>query len=82
MYGGAETSLAAALAGRRDATLVATKIWAPSPVEGREQFRRQERVDVVIPGTRDPEHVRANARAGDLPRFRTEERRLVEDLAG
>ena len=28
MYGGAEASLAAALEGRRDAAIVATKIWA------------------------------------------------------
>jgi diketogulonate reductase-like aldo/keto reductase len=41
MYGGAEASLAAALEGRRDRADVATKIWAPSVEEGREQFRRQ-----------------------------------------
>jgi aryl-alcohol dehydrogenase-like predicted oxidoreductase len=50
MYGGAEASLASALEGRREQALVATKIWAPSTVEGREQFRRQlawyGRVDV------------------------------------
>lgn len=41
MYGGAERSLAAALeSGREDAT-VATKIWAGSVAEGREQFARQ-----------------------------------------
>ena len=50
MYGGAEASLAAALDGRRDGTLVATKIWARSVDEGRAQFARQldwyGRVDV------------------------------------
>ncbi len=30
MYGGAERSLSAALAGQRDSTIVATKIWAGS----------------------------------------------------
>ena len=41
MYGGAETSLAAALAGRRNAAAIATKIWTGSVEEGREQYRRQ-----------------------------------------
>jgi diketogulonate reductase-like aldo/keto reductase len=41
MYGAAERSLAAALDGRRDRAAVATKIWAPSVDEGREQYRRQ-----------------------------------------
>ena len=41
MYGGAEAALAAALEGRRDRADVATKIWASSVDEGREQFRRQ-----------------------------------------
>jgi diketogulonate reductase-like aldo/keto reductase len=41
MYAGAEASLAVALDGRRDAADVATKIWARSPGEGREQLRRQ-----------------------------------------
>lgn len=38
MYGGAEASLGAALHGRGT---VATKIWAPSVEEGREQYARQ-----------------------------------------
>ena len=50
MYGGAERSLAAALEGRREHAVVATKIWAPSVDEGRRQFARQVgwygRVDV------------------------------------
>jgi diketogulonate reductase-like aldo/keto reductase len=50
MYGGAERSLAAALDGRREGVAVATKIWAGSAGEGREQFARQRawfgRVDV------------------------------------
>jgi diketogulonate reductase-like aldo/keto reductase len=50
MYGGAEGSLAAALEGRRDETVVATKIWSRSVDEGRAQFARQlewyRRVDV------------------------------------
>ena len=37
----AEASLSAALGGRRDEAIVATKIWARSVDEGREQFRRQ-----------------------------------------
>lgn len=41
MYRGAESALGAALAGRRDGVSVATKIWARSVEEGREQFRRQ-----------------------------------------
>ena len=41
MYGGAEASLGAALRDRRDGAVVATKIWASSAAEGREQFRRQ-----------------------------------------
>jgi diketogulonate reductase-like aldo/keto reductase len=40
-----------------------------------------ERVDVVIPATRDPEHARANAAAGEPPWFGPDERRLVERLA-
>jgi diketogulonate reductase-like aldo/keto reductase len=41
MYGNAERSLAAALQGRRDDATVATKIWAPTPEQGHEQFARQ-----------------------------------------
>ncbi|HEY6031233.1 MAG TPA: hypothetical protein VIU44_11740, partial [Gaiellaceae bacterium] len=41
MYRGAERSLAEALDGRRDEVQVATKIWARSAAEGREQFQRQ-----------------------------------------
>lgn len=41
MYRGAERSLAEALDGRRDEVTVATKIWARSVDEGREQFQRQ-----------------------------------------
>jgi diketogulonate reductase-like aldo/keto reductase len=41
MYGGAEGSLGAALAQRPDAATIATKIWAASGEEGREQYRRQ-----------------------------------------
>jgi diketogulonate reductase-like aldo/keto reductase len=41
MYRGAERSLAAALDGRRDSAVVATKIWARSVAEGKEQLRRQ-----------------------------------------
>lgn len=41
MYRGAERSLAEALEGRRDQVAVATKIWARTPDEGREQFQRQ-----------------------------------------
>ena len=41
MYRGAEQSLGAALEGRREGTIVATKIWTPSVEEGRDQYRRQ-----------------------------------------
>jgi diketogulonate reductase-like aldo/keto reductase len=40
------------------------------------------RVDVVIPATRNPEHARTNAAAGQPPWLGPEERRLVERLAG
>jgi diketogulonate reductase-like aldo/keto reductase len=40
-----------------------------------------ERVDAVIPATRNPAHARANARAGSPPLFDAEKRRLVERLA-
>lgn len=41
MYGRAEAALGAALAGRRDEAIVATKIWTPSVEEGRAQYARQ-----------------------------------------
>jgi diketogulonate reductase-like aldo/keto reductase len=41
-----------------------------------------ERVDVVIPATRNPLHAAENARAGEPPWFGPDERRLVEELAG
>ncbi|MDH4176367.1 MAG: aldo/keto reductase [Thermoleophilia bacterium] len=41
MYGGAERSLGAALAGRRESAVVATKIWTPDPVAARAQYQRQ-----------------------------------------
>jgi diketogulonate reductase-like aldo/keto reductase len=40
-----------------------------------------ERVDVAIPATRNPEHARANAAAGEPPWFGERERTLVEELA-
>jgi diketogulonate reductase-like aldo/keto reductase len=40
------------------------------------------RVDVAIPATRDPEHARENAEAGEPPWLGPDERRLVEHLAG
>jgi diketogulonate reductase-like aldo/keto reductase len=40
-----------------------------------------ERIDLVIPATKSPERARANARAGDGPRFTPEQRALVERLA-
>lgn len=40
-----------------------------------------ERVDLAIPATTSPEHARANAAAGELPWFDTEQRRLVERYA-
>lgn len=41
MYGRAERSLGAALDGRRDRAVVATKIWAPTVEQGRAQFEDQ-----------------------------------------
>ncbi len=41
-----------------------------------------ERVDVVIPATRNPLHAAQNALAGEPPWFGPDERRLVERLAG
>lgn len=43
MYGAAEASLGAALEGRRDEAVVATKIWAGSIGEGRSHFEDQLR---------------------------------------
>jgi aryl-alcohol dehydrogenase-like predicted oxidoreductase len=40
MYGEAERVLGSALRGRRDAALIATKIWAQTPAEGRTQAER------------------------------------------
>ena len=40
------------------------------------------RVDVVIPATRNPLHAVENAAAGEPPWFGPDERRLVERLAG
>ncbi|HEV7640743.1 MAG TPA: aldo/keto reductase, partial [Gaiellaceae bacterium] len=40
-----------------------------------------ERIDSVIPATKSPERARANARAGEGPRFTPEQRALVERLA-
>jgi aryl-alcohol dehydrogenase-like predicted oxidoreductase len=40
MYGAAEQTLARTLGGRRDGVLVATKVWAGTAREGREQIRR------------------------------------------
>lgn len=40
-----------------------------------------QRVDLVIPGTKSPERARANARAGEPPWLGPEERRYVERLA-
>jgi len=47
-------------------------IWNP---------RTGERIDCVIPATSKPERARANARAGEGPRFTSEQRALVEGLA-
>jgi diketogulonate reductase-like aldo/keto reductase len=41
MYGAAERTLAAALHGRRDDAIVATKIWTPDPAAARLQYRNQ-----------------------------------------
>ena len=43
MYGGAQSSLGAALDGRRQGTSIATKIWAPSVDGGRAQYEEQHR---------------------------------------
>jgi diketogulonate reductase-like aldo/keto reductase len=41
-----------------------------------------DRIDVVIPATRNSEHARENAAAGEPPWLGPDERRLVERLAG
>ncbi len=87
MYRGAEHALAAALDGIRDGVTVATKIWAASAAEGREQFQRQMEwfegsVDIEIPATKRPERARANAQAGEGRWFDEEQRALVTRLAG
>jgi diketogulonate reductase-like aldo/keto reductase len=41
-----------------------------------------ERIDLAIPATRDPEHAAENAAAGEPPWFGQEERSYVEQLAG
>ncbi len=41
MYHGAEATLGRALEGRREQAIVATKIWAASVAEGRDQYARQ-----------------------------------------
>lgn len=53
MYGGAEGALSAALEGRRDDAIVATKIWARSVDEGRRQLAEQ----VAWYGTVDVEQI-------------------------
>src|SRR6267142_258219 len=40
MYGAAERVLAAALAGRRDQAIIATKVWTADDKEAEEQMRR------------------------------------------
>jgi diketogulonate reductase-like aldo/keto reductase len=40
------------------------------------------RIASVIPATSRPERARANARAGETPRFTSEQRALVEQIAG
>jgi diketogulonate reductase-like aldo/keto reductase len=40
-----------------------------------------ERIDLVIPATRNPDHASENAAAGDPPWLNAEQRRLVERLA-
>jgi hypothetical protein len=40
-----------------------------------------QRVDLAIPATKNPEHARENAVAGSPPWFGRDERRLVEELA-
>jgi diketogulonate reductase-like aldo/keto reductase len=51
MYGGAERSLGRALEGRREGTVVATKIWTSSVEEGKRQYEAQlgffGRVDIA-----------------------------------
>src|SRR5262245_26227125 len=40
MYGKAEATLARAIAGRRELVIIATKVWATSEAEGKEQAAR------------------------------------------
>ena len=52
--------------------------WAQALLKG---ALSDDRVDLVIPASRDPEHVRENAAAGEPPWFDAKQRRLVERLA-
>ncbi len=54
MYGRAEAVLGRTLGDRRTEVVVATKIWAPTPAEGRRQFERQL---TFFDGTVDVEQV-------------------------
>jgi diketogulonate reductase-like aldo/keto reductase len=74
-----------------------SRLWRPPPPEALAPLRElgistwpqalikwalsDERVDVVIPATRDPDHVRENAAAGNPPWLGEEERSLIERLA-
>ncbi len=79
MYRGAEAALAAGLDGRRSEANVATKIWATSVEEGREQFAGQmqwydDRVDVeqihnLLRWREHLEWLRAEQDAGSIGRL-------------
>jgi diketogulonate reductase-like aldo/keto reductase len=79
MYRGAEAALGSALGGLRDESVVATKIWANSIEEGREQFARQlqwyggrvevEQVHNLLLWREHLEWLRAEQEAGHIGRL-------------
>jgi aryl-alcohol dehydrogenase-like predicted oxidoreductase len=79
MYGGAERSLGAALAGRRDDAVVATKIWTGDLEEGRRQLRDQlawfggsvevEQIHNLVAWRRHVEWLREERSAGPVGRL-------------
>jgi diketogulonate reductase-like aldo/keto reductase len=64
--------------GREELAALGVDSWAQALLKW---ALSDERVDVVIPATRKPEHARANATAGSPPWFDAEQRRLVERFA-
>jgi diketogulonate reductase-like aldo/keto reductase len=77
--GGSQTGLARREVPRGALERLGVETWAQALLKW---ALSDERVDVVIPATRRPEHAAENMRAVELPLFDSEQRRLVERLAG